>query len=169
MGCGATKLEPTEEPAPEGQSDKMKFRQATVIDLLAAENEENDRILLKWAGKVFDQFDADHNGRLVHACCVNTHLVRSLLLLPKLLYLMCLMPCKGFQGAGQCAQEVAEDKTCQFAAGQTFARVPRLMSDSASERRPHECRHWFANFNGARLFRSTGYENDDRRAAHNYS
>ena len=69
MGCGATKLEQIEEPAPGGQSDKMKFRQATVIDLLAAENEENDRILLKWAGKVFDQFDADHNASGTRLLC----------------------------------------------------------------------------------------------------
>ena len=69
MGCGATKEAPAEEPAPIS-NDKMKFRQATVLDLLAAENEENDRILLQWAGKVFDQFDADHNGRLVLSFCL---------------------------------------------------------------------------------------------------
>ena len=66
MGCGATKEAPAvEAPPAEPRADKMKFRQATVLDLLADENAENDRILLQWAGKVFDQFDADHNGCLV--------------------------------------------------------------------------------------------------------
>jgi hypothetical protein len=117
MGCGATKEAPAEEPAPIS-NDKMKFRQATVLDLLAAENEENARILLQWAGKVFDQFDADQNGRLVLlARCLHPRPFEALSCCP------CAVltdACTGFQGAGRCAEEAAKDKTHQFAAGQTM-------------------------------------------------
>ena len=72
MGCGASKAAVPQEPAAsepepicETKKDKVKFKQATVIDLLGAEKEENDRILLNWASKVFTHLQKDDDSRVV--------------------------------------------------------------------------------------------------------
>ena len=62
MGCGSSQLSEAAR-APENP-DKLKFRQATVVDLLASEAAEHDALLARWGSSVFKQFDADGNGRL---------------------------------------------------------------------------------------------------------
>ena len=62
MGCGSSQLSEAAR-APENP-DKLKFRQPTVVDLLASEAAEHDALLARWGSSVFKQFDADGNGRL---------------------------------------------------------------------------------------------------------
>ena len=62
MGCGSSQLSEAAR-APENP-DKLVFRQATVVDLLASEAAEHDALLARWGSSVFKQFDADGNGRL---------------------------------------------------------------------------------------------------------
>ena len=62
MGCDSSQLSEAAR-APENP-DKLKFRQPTVVDLLASEAAEHDALLARWGSSVFKQFDADGNGRL---------------------------------------------------------------------------------------------------------
>ena len=72
MGCAATKNVVAQElPQSEPElvcatnRDKVKFKQATVVDLLGAEKEENDRVLLRWASEVFMHLQKDDEDRVV--------------------------------------------------------------------------------------------------------
>jgi hypothetical protein len=75
MGCGASaERAPERDSGPEDAStsaapasqgvahtDKVQFKQATVIDLLSSEREHNERVLLKWASAVFTRLKDDEN------------------------------------------------------------------------------------------------------------
>ena len=62
MGCGWS--EQSEAVRAPDNPEKLKFRQPTVVDLLASEAAEHDALLARWGSSVFKQFDADGNGRL---------------------------------------------------------------------------------------------------------
>ena len=74
MGCDASKEKQVTPPGKVSEgathledaptADKMKFRQATVKDMLADERTELERTLLRWASKVFKQMDKDGKGQL---------------------------------------------------------------------------------------------------------
>ena len=75
MGCSAS-TDRAPEPAVQCASqhavrtDKVNFKQATVVDLLGSEREENERVLLKWASAVFARLKDDDNRAvcLLGAC-----------------------------------------------------------------------------------------------------